>query len=134
MKVKGWEQVPPDSVRWDMKVGDLMLAVGCAANLTAMNETTGTEKRDLWADEARAEARRDLAQAIRTQELYICDTGTIVLYSPGVPPDKKGVLRGIPHRVLASGCTDPAVHRNIVYAEAFNRQLLNYLEGRAAAH
>ena len=117
-----------------MKVRDVALAVGWAANLGAMNRGLRAEDTDLWAEEARAEARRDVAHAIRTRELYVCDTGTIVLYSPGIPPDKREVLRGLPHRVLASGCTDPTVHRNIVYAEAFNRHILRYLEERAPAH
>jgi hypothetical protein len=74
------------------------------------------------------QARRDAADAIRIGHLYVCDAGTIGLYSPGVAPSQQFLIRGLPRRLLPSGCTNPEAHRSIAYSEAFNREILRYLE------
>jgi hypothetical protein len=73
-------------------------------------------------------ARQDAAAAISSGQLYVCDAGTIALYSPGIPPDKTPLVRNLRHRTLPSGCTAPGALNSVAYAEIFNREIVRFLE------
>jgi hypothetical protein len=76
-------------------------------------------------------ARQDAATAISTGQLYVCDAGTIAIYSPGIPPDKAPLVHDLPHRTLWSGCTAPGALDSVAHAEVFNREILRFLESNA---
>jgi hypothetical protein len=73
-------------------------------------------------------AHQDAATAISRGQIYVCDAGTIAIYSPGIPPDKAPLVHDLPHRTLSSGCTAPGALENVTYAEVFNREIVRFLE------
>ena len=77
--------------------------------------------------EVRTEALRDAATTIAAGKLYVCETGTIGIYLPGVPASKAKLVKDLPRHGLPSGCTNPLALRSITYAEIFNCEIVRYL-------
>lgn len=71
---------------------------------------------------------RDAADAIALGQLYVCETGTLGVYTPGVSESEGELVRGLPRRLLPSGCADPRVLGSLVYAETFNREIVRFLK------
>jgi hypothetical protein len=77
--------------------------------------------------EVQWQALRDAQTVAATGQLYICEAGTIAIYTPGITTNDIPVVRDLPRRLLPSGCTNPEAARSIAYAEAFNREILAQL-------
>ena len=86
-----------------------------------------TAASNLWSEQITTQALQAAAAAISTGKLYLCDAGTIAIYTPGIPRDKASLVRHLPHRVLPSGCIDPEALRSVAYAEVFNGEIVRYL-------
>lgn len=78
-------------------------------------------------EEVASEARQDASKAILGGQLYICDAGTIAIYSPGITPENRELVSDLPHCLLPAGCTDPRAFRSIYYAQIFNSEIVRYL-------
>ncbi|MCE9591412.1 MAG: peroxiredoxin [Planctomycetes bacterium] len=114
-----WPEVMPrgHARRVKEKLAELQKEYGQAA----------TRPGDFSPDEVHAEALHDASAAIASGELYICETGTIALYAPGIPRNRLDLVKDLPRRPLPSGCTDPRVFRSIAYAEVFNQEVVRFV-------
>ena len=101
-------------------------AVGCTS-AQPKPEIKTAPRTDFPVEAVRTQALHDAWAAIASGRFYICETGTIAIYAPGVPERSLDLVRGLPRRTLPSGCTEPRVFRSIAYAEVFNAEMVRYL-------
>ena len=80
-----------------------------------------------FSEQVAKEALEDAATAIRTGNLYVCDAGTIAIYTPGISTTQGLLVQNLPHRLLPSGCTHPKALRSVAYAKVFNREIVRFL-------
>jgi hypothetical protein len=79
-------------------------------------------------DEVGKEALKDASKAIAEDHVYVCDAGTIAIYTPGISEKDKKIIANLPHRTLPSGCTEPLAFHSITYAKIFNQEILRHLK------
>ncbi len=58
----------------------------------------------------------------------VCEAGTIATYCPGIAPADAALVRDLPHRLLPSGCTNPQAPRSVIYARAFNEEIVRWIK------
>jgi len=57
----------------------------------------------------------------------IAFTGTIACMPIGVPPEHLALVEKLPRLSLPCGCATPLVREAIIYAEAYNKEILAHL-------
>jgi len=72
----------------------------------------------------RTEAVRDAQADLAAGRPQICRAGTIASYPVDVPADAEHLVTALPERRLPSGCRNRLASRAIVYAGAYNREIV----------
>ena len=101
--------------------------VGCASPTLKPRKSLASSALVSQDEEIRSGAGRDAAKVIESGKLYVCETGTIAIYLPGIPEAHLNRVRTLPRRTLRNGCLAPGVARAIAYAAVFNAEILRHL-------
>jgi hypothetical protein len=104
--------------------------VGCSHPQKATQLGDHTTTHSLSSEQVTAEAMKEAGTAISSGNLYLCETGTIGIYTPGVPETTKELVRDLPRHRLPSGCLEPHVWRSIAYAQVFNGEIIQFLANK----
>ncbi len=94
-----------------------VVVAGCASHPRAvLSKGTDTEIRAA----AMRVARADLASG----HPRICLAGGRAVYAVGVPASSENLVEGFPRWDISRGCTDPIVQKSVIFAEAYNHEIV----------
>lgn len=54
-------------------------------------------------------------------------SGGYAIRRPNIPPDKEGLVNGLPALNLPTGCTDPLAMKGDIFASAYNAEIIKHL-------
>src|ERR1051326_143121 len=78
-------------------------------------------------DEIRAEAVRTAKADITSGHPRICIAGSIGKNPIGIPPESLDSIKNLPRWSLPSGCTEPLASKSVIFAGAYNAEVLEFL-------
>ena len=84
-------------------------------------------------DEIKAEAIRIARSDIAANKMRICIAGTRGTCAVGIPSEKEAAIHNLPQWQMPCGCTEPLAKAGIIFAEAYNREILAQMDSKTKA-
>jgi len=80
--------------------------------------------------EIKTRARADALADIASGHPQICFTGGIAAFPMGVPEKYFDAIKQFPKIPLPAGCTEPLLGVASIYANAYNTEIVHYLDSK----
>ena len=95
----------------------VVLIAGCASHPpTVLSKGTDSE--------IRAEAVRVAKADLSSGHPCACLAGGRAAYAVGIPASSEKLVAGFPRWNISRGCTDPIVQKSVIFAEAYNHEIV----------